>query len=223
MSRLAAGAVSALLGALIGVGVLVVLERPSTEAIAPVAAAATAAASPSPDAAARDAPRAAAASPEPSAPAASPEPSVKVATPVRVVIPAIDVDADLVAVGLNPDQSMEVPDFGEAGWYEPGPRPGEPGPAVIAAHVDSVAGPDVFHRLRELGSGAEIMVEHADGGRSTFVVRDTEQQDKDDLPVERIWSDTDETVLRLITCGGAFNAQRRSYESNVIVYAAARG
>ncbi|HSJ45518.1 MAG TPA: class F sortase [Euzebyales bacterium] len=209
MSRLAAGAVSALLGALIGVGVLVVLERSRTEAIAPVAAAATEITSTAPDAGAGE--------------ASSPEPREPVADPVRVVIPAIDVDADLVAVGLNPDQSMEVPDFGEAGWYEPGPRPGEPGPAVIAAHVDSVAGPDVFYRLRELEPGDEITVEHADGARSTFAVRDAEQQDKDDLPVERIWNDTDDSVLRLITCGGEFDRQRRSYESNVIVYADARG
>lgn len=209
MSRLAAGALSALLGALIGVGVLVVLERPQTEAIAPVAAAATEITSTAPDAGASE--------------ASSPEPREPVADPVRVVIPAIDVDADLVAVGLNPDQSMEVPEFGEAGWYEPGPRPGEPGPAVIAAHVDSVAGPDVFYRLRELEPGDEITVAHADGARSTFAVRDAEQQDKDDLPVDRIWNDTDDSVLRLITCGGEFDRQRRSYESNVIVYADARG
>ena len=220
MSRLAAGALSALLGALIGVGVLILLERPSAEAIAPLAAVATEAASPSRHA---DAPGDAARAGSPSKrPTRSSERPAQVATPVRVVIPAIDVDADLVAVGLNPDRSMEVPEFGEAGWYEPGPRPGEPGPAVIAAHVDSVSGPDVFYRLRELEPGDEITVEHADGGRSTFAVRDSEQQDKDALPVERIWNDTDDPVLRLITCGGAFNQERRSYESNVIVYAAAR-
>jgi sortase (surface protein transpeptidase) len=140
-----------------------------------------------------------------------------------VVIPAIEVDADLVAVGLNPDQSMEVPDFGEAGWYEPGPRPGEPGPAVIAAHVDSVAGPDVFFRLTDLAPGDEITVEHADGARSNFTVRDAEQQHKDDLPVERIWNDTDATVLRLITCGGEFDSAARSYRDNVVVYAVLSG
>lgn len=213
MSRLAAGAASALLGAFIGVGVLVALERPAAEVITPVAAAATEVAS-SPAGAARSAGATAAPVSETPAP---------VAEPVRVVIPAIDVDADLVAVGLNPDRSMEVPDFGEAGWYDPGPRPGEPGPAVIAAHVDSVAGPDVFHRLTALEPGDEIMVEHADGRRSTFTVRDAEQQHKDELPVERIWNDTDEPVLRLITCGGEFDTERRSYESNVIVYAAPLG
>jgi LPXTG-site transpeptidase (sortase) family protein len=210
MSRLTAGAVSAVAGALIGVGLLIVLERPPSggEVITPVAAAATEAGSAAPDDGATATPAAAAA---------------RVADPVRVIIPAIGVDADLVEVGLNPDQSMEVPDFGEAGWYEPGPRPGEPGPAVIAAHVDSVAGPDVFYRLADLEQGDEIVVEHADGSRSTFEMRDAEMQRKDDLPVERIWNDTDDRVLRLITCGGEFDRERRSYESNVIVYADARG
>jgi sortase (surface protein transpeptidase) len=145
----------------------------------------------------------------------------RAATPVRVVIPAIDVAADLVGLGLNDDQSMEVPNFGLAGWYEPGPRPGEPGPAVIAAHVDSVDGPDVFFRLKDLTRGDRISVELADGSTEEFVVRRSEQQLKQQLPVERIWNDTDEVALRLITCGGEFDPNERSYESNVIVYAAA--
>ncbi|CAN5912758.1 hypothetical protein BH23ACT10_BH23ACT10_09250 [soil metagenome] len=203
VSRLAAGAASAAIGAVLGVGILVALDRPpeQPEIIAPIAAAATEVAS------------------EPAASAAPESTASEPAAPVRVVIPSIAVDADIVGVGLNPDQSMEVPDFGEAGWYEPGPRPGAEGPAVIAAHVDSVDGPDVFFRLKDLAAGDEIAVEHADGTRSTFVVHRSEQQRKDELPVERIWNSTEKAVLRLITCGGEFNAERRSYESNVIVYA----
>jgi sortase (surface protein transpeptidase) len=92
---------------------------------------------------------------------------------------------------------------------------------VIAAHVDSVRGPDVFFRLRDLTTGDKITVEYADGSDSTFVVSESEQQLKDDLPVERIWNDTDDAVLRLITCGGEFDTAARSYLSNLIVYAAA--
>lgn len=148
-------------------------------------------------------------------------PAAEVSAPVRVRIPAIDVDAQLVSLGLNDDQSMEVPNFGLAGWYEPGPLPGTPGPAVIAAHVDSVDGPDVFFRLKELADGDKVVVEFADGDTATFVVTRSEQQRKEDLPVERIWNDTDEVELRLITCGGEFNPEKRSYTSNVIVYAIA--
>ncbi len=144
---------------------------------------------------------------------------VRVARPTRVVIPDIDVDARLTAVGLNDDGSMEVPEFGLAGWYELGPRPGEAGPAVIVAHVDSYEGPDVFHRLRELSRGDEIEVRYRDGTSSRFVVHAREQQLKQELPTARIWNETRRPVLRLVTCGGDFDTTERTYLSNVIVYA----
>jgi sortase (surface protein transpeptidase) len=204
---MAAVVAALVVGATLGVGLVIVLGRQADPQVS---------ASPATAAATSEAASEAAVPADTSSPEAA-----SVAKPVRVVIPAIDVDADLVALGLNDDGSMEVPDFGLAGWYEPGPRPGDPGPAVIAAHVDSVRGPDVFFRLRDLTTGDKITVEYANGSDTTFVVSESEQQLKDDLPVERIWNDTDDAVLRLITCGGEFDADARSYLSNLIVYAAA--
>ena len=206
MAKLAAAIAAAVIGMTLGVGMVVLLgndDRLPTPAAVPVSLDASA----PPDAGSEQATAAAS--------------QDRVATPVKVVIPAIDVAADLVGLGLNDDQSMEVPTFGLAGWYEPGPRPGEPGPAVIAAHVDSIDGPDVFFRLKDLAKGDRISVELADGSTEEFVVRRSEQQLKQQLPVGRIWNDTDDVVLRLITCGGEFDPNERSYRSNVIVYAAA--
>jgi sortase (surface protein transpeptidase) len=207
MTKMAAVVAALVVGATLGVGLVIVLGRQADPQVS---------ASPATAAATSEATSEAAVPADTSSPEAA-----SVAKPVRVVIPAIDVDADLVALGLNDDGSMEVPDFGLAGWYEPGPRPGDPGPAVIAAHVDSVRGPDVFFRLRDLTTGDKITVEYADRSDTTFVVSESEQQLKDDLPVERIWNDTDDAVLRLITCGGEFDTAARSYLSNLIVYAAA--
>ena len=139
--------------------------------------------------------------------------------PARVVIPAIDVDAALVGVGLARDGSMQVPDFGLAGWYTEGPRPGHPGPSVIVAHVDSQGGPDVFHRLDELARGDEIHVLYASGDRVTFVMTWSEQTPKDDLPVDSLWPVTTDRLLALVTCGGQFDRSTRHYRDNVIVYA----
>src|SRR5512135_3668854 len=59
------------------------------------------------------------------------------ARPVRLWIPAIAVSSRLVTLGRLPDGTVEVPrDWGTAGWYKGGPRPGQPGPAVILGHVD---------------------------------------------------------------------------------------
>ncbi|MBA2694515.1 MAG: class F sortase [Actinobacteria bacterium] len=144
--------------------------------------------------------------------------SIQVGVPTRVEIPAIDVDEALHGVGLNPDGSMQTPDFGDAAWYDLGPRPGASGPAVVLAHVDSKGGPDVFYRLKDLEPGDRVTV-HREDGASTFVVDSLEQVQKDALPYERIWADTDESVLRLITCGGSFDHSTGNYRDNIIVYA----
>jgi LPXTG-site transpeptidase (sortase) family protein len=155
--------------------------------------------------------------PEPE-PEPEPEPAVPEGEPLRVTIPAIDVDADLVELGLEPDGAMEVPDFGLAGWYAEGPRPGHPGPAAIAAHVDSRAGPDVFYRLRELEEGDEVHVRYDSGDEVTFVVESSERLPKDELPGDQIWPVTNERLLTLITCGGEFDRDVRHYRDNIIVY-----
>jgi hypothetical protein len=138
--------------------------------------------------------------------------------PTRVRIPAIEVDAELVPLGLRPDRAMEVPAFGLAGWYAEGPRPGHPGPAVLAAHVDSWTGPDVFFRLRDLVSGDRVHVIYDSGDRVTFVVTWSERTPKDALPVASIWPLTGDRLLALITCGGTFDRDARSYRDNVVVY-----
>jgi LPXTG-site transpeptidase (sortase) family protein len=138
--------------------------------------------------------------------------------PSRVVIPAIGVDEALYDIGLEPDGAMETPDFGDAGWYDLGPRPGAPGPAVIVAHVHGPAGDDVFAELHELQSGDRVTV-HDTKGSSTFVVDSVEQVKKESLPHKRIWADTEQPVLRLITCGGEPDPVTRMYPDNTIVYA----
>jgi hypothetical protein len=130
--------------------------------------------------------------PQPAGPA-SPAPataSVGNSRPVSIQIPAIGVDARVVPVGLGPGRTMEIPAVDLAGWYEPGPRPGEAGPAVIVGHVDSHKGPAVFFRLGQLHRGDRIVVGRAKKPARSFVVERVERQPKQALPVERIWNDT---------------------------------
>lgn len=144
--------------------------------------------------------------------------------PTRLQIPAIAVDTPLVPLGLHANGSMEVPaDAALAGWYDLGPRPGQPGPAVLAGHVDSRQGPGVFFRLRELRAGDLVMVSREDGSRLGFRVTAVEQHDKDALPVERIWAETEQPLLRLITCGGTFDRSVRHYTDNIVVFAEPAG
>jgi sortase (surface protein transpeptidase) len=142
--------------------------------------------------------------------------------PVRVEIPRIGVSSSLVLLGREPDGTVQVPrPWDRAGWYAHGPRPGDPGSAVILGHVDSKSGPAVFYRLRELRPGDRIQVLRADGSRLWFVVERTEQYDKQRFPTDEVYYPTLRSTLRLVTCGGVFDRSTGHYRSNVIVFATA--
>lgn len=157
-------------------------------------------------------------------PTVVPEPAEQVADPAVVSIPAIGVEANLVGLGLMPSGAMEVPEYDEnqASWYVEGPRPGEVGPAVIAGHVDSATGPDVFFDLRELTAGDGVTVTDEAGESHHFTVDRLEQHDKDGLPYRKIWGPTPGSTLRLITCAGSYDSAAGAYRQNLIVYADAR-
>jgi sortase (surface protein transpeptidase) len=150
-------------------------------------------------------------------------PAADVAAPVRVDIPAIGVSSDLMRLGLNADGTVAVPPLeadDRAGWYERGPAPGDVGPAVLLGHVDSAEyGPGVFFDLGAMVPGDEVQVARADGSVAVFTVDRVERHPKDRFPTIDVYGNTDDAQLRLITCGGDFDAGARSYEDNIIVFA----
>jgi hypothetical protein len=144
----------------------------------------------------------------------------QLALPVRLQIPAIGVSTSLVKLGRLPDGTLEVPKaWDTAGWYDQGPRPGQPGPAVILGHVDSTNGPAVFYQLRTLRPGDIVRVGLADGRTLTFRVQRLQRYPKDEFPTEAVYFPTLNRELRLITCGGDFDYARHSYVDNIVVYA----
>jgi Sortase domain len=143
--------------------------------------------------------------------------------PASITIPAIGVHAPIVAVGLQADGAMQLPDPGQVGWYRLGPPPGAPGPAVLIGHVDNHSGPDVFHRLPKLRPGDQILIGQPDGTTTRFLVGRLEQHPKTALPTSRIFTPAPGPRLHPVTCGGPFNRATGHYRDNVIVYASPTG
>jgi hypothetical protein len=143
-----------------------------------------------------------------------------VAEPVRLRIPAAGMDSPLQRLGRASDRTIEVPnDFGTAGWFAEGSRPGQPGPAVMLGHVASKAGPGVFWGLSRLTPGTDVLVDRADGSTIRFRVSRLLRVLKTGFPTDLVYAPTLEPSLRLVTCGGGFDHARGSYLDNVIVYA----
>lgn len=143
-----------------------------------------------------------------------------VARPVRLRIPAIGLSTRVIPLRLDAKGRLIAPEkFDRVGWNQAGPEPGERGVAVIAGHVDSTTGPAVFYRLRQLREGDRVHVDRADGTAVTFVVDRLARYPKDRIPDKEVYGSGAGAQLRLITCGGTFDRQRRSYRDNVIVFA----
>jgi sortase (surface protein transpeptidase) len=166
-----------------------------------------------------------AALPAPTGPIVAPPQSAApkpVASPVSLTIPLIGVRTRLVMLGLTSTGELQVPSSTSvAGWYTGSPRPGATGPAIIVGHIDSLTGPGVFYRLSELAAGDKIYVKRADGTLVEFRVTSVQTYLKDRFPTQDVYGPVPDPELRLITCGGAFDAATGHYLSNIVVYATA--
>lgn len=139
---------------------------------------------------------------------------------VKLKITDIGVDATVVAVGKRDDGTVDVPSNPQlVGQYKYAPTPGENGPAIIVGHVDSIAGTQVFWRLRELMPGQTIEVIRADKTKAIFRVDSVKNFRQDNFPTKEVYGNIDYPGLRLITCGGTFNYLTQHYSENTVVFA----
>jgi sortase (surface protein transpeptidase) len=154
-------------------------------------------------------------------PASAADTPVHAPDPTGLDIPAIGVHTtDLVKLGLDEHNELQIPDDATVtGWYPLSPAPGDPGPAVIAAHVNYNGTPGVFAHLRELRPGDDVKVARADGTTATFRVYAADRYSKDAFPTEKVYRNTEGPELRLITCGGPLDSAAHSYRDNVVVSA----
>jgi sortase (surface protein transpeptidase) len=125
----------------------------------------------------------------------------------------------LVELGLDTKGAMEVPAPADAGWFSEGPSPGALGPAVIAGHVTWNGAPEVFYRLGALRRGDQVTVTREDGKIAVFTVTRVAQFSKSRFPSRAVYGRIDHAGLRLITCGGTYDAARHRYLDNVVVFA----
>ena len=150
---------------------------------------------------------------------ATPPAPRQVDAPVSVEMPAVGIDADVLAVGTAEDGQMELPeDPNVVGWYRYGPTAGAgAGSIVLAAHVDSRRyGIGQLARLTEAAIGDEIEV-RTSGDVHTYIVTDVQVIPKAELPTAEVFSRDGAERLLLITCAGDFDGAH--YLDNAIVTA----
>lgn len=144
------------------------------------------------------------------------------AIPTRLRIAKIGVDAPFTGLKIGPSGALDPPpadDTNLVGWHAAGIAPGQRGTALIAGHLDTVTAPAVFARLGELEAGDSFEVARADGTTAVFLIDSVESFRKDDFPNQRVYDDTPDALVRLITCAGPYDRAAKDYTGNLVVFA----
>lgn len=126
--------------------------------------------------------------------------------PKRIRIPDIQVDAEVVEMGIATGGALDSPEGPMlVAWYGFTGHPGGGGNAVMSGHVDyHDFGPAVFWELRELLPGHRIEVSLEDGTVVAYEVRSTQHYPVARVPMRDVLATTAEESLTIITCSGTF-------------------
>ena len=145
-------------------------------------------------------------------------------SPTRLTISKLNIDAGFQYTGLKSDGAMEVPNnIFDVGWFTGSARPGEKGVAVITGHVAQIRGgvvtkQGVFYNLNELRAGDKISVLNDKGASMTFVVREIRTYDPQADATDVFTSKDNLAHLNLITCEGAWNPTKASYNQRLVIF-----
>jgi sortase A len=151
--------------------------------------------------------------------------TAETAGPARLLIPTLNINANIQHVGLTQSGAMGVPigkyKWDDVGWYKFGPKPGDIGNAVIDGHVDDALSLHaVFYNLHNIQNGDEIDVKDAGGTLHRFKVVGKQIYYYNSAPLDQIFGSSDKARLVLITCyGGVWVPSIRSYDRRLVVYA----
>lgn len=130
--------------------------------------------------------------------------------------------AAVVEPAATVDGELKVPEnVQHVGWWDGSAEAGDPfGTTVIAGHVDSATkGLGFFSRLLEVEKGQVVNVRHGKH-QARYRISSVRTVKKQALATSSsAFDQLGDHRLVLITCGGAYRADRGGYDSNVVVTA----
>jgi hypothetical protein len=144
------------------------------------------------------------------------------AAPASLTIPRLHVRAVTTAAGVGADlRSLDLPPSARAVvWWAYGADPGATnGTVLLAGHVSWNGRLGVLSGLSSLRLGDQITVRRRDGTVVRYAVTGRNRVPKKSQDELGLFATGGAPRLVLVTCGGAYDAARHSYEDNVVVQA----
>ncbi|OAB41660.1 class F sortase [Paenibacillus glacialis] len=147
-------------------------------------------------------------------------PPLKPFMPTQLIIPSIHVFSKIKPVGVLANGQMDVPQSTDlVGILHPGVLAGAKGNLIMDGHVDSYTGPAVLFDLKKLKPRDIIIVRDNLDRQLTYRVESVESFITSEAPIERIFGETDEIRLNLITCTGTYSRKKKEHQKRLIVFA----
>ena len=142
--------------------------------------------------------------------------------PRAIFIDKINVKARTLPMATNPDGTMQAPiNIFDAGWYtgDGAVQPGQKGVVIAIGHASGPTRKGIFLDINTLTNGDIVKIERGDGTIFRYEVTGKTSLPLDGIDMSRLFTlqDGDEG-LNLVTCGGQWDRQRKTFLERVIVY-----
>lgn len=139
--------------------------------------------------------------------------------PKYIRLPTINAEGFIQKVGVDQNQTVAVPtNIHLAGWFVDSVEPGQPGLSIIDGHINGRGSDGIFVDLEKLKKGDIYSIEFGDNTSKQFKVTNITSVDtKDAASVLFSQDPNNSSQLNLITCGGNFDTNSRSYNMRVII------
>lgn len=145
--------------------------------------------------------------------------------PRVISIPKLGVKARVLSLGVSAENEMLAPkNIYDTGWYNGSAKPGEAGATVINGHVSGPTKPGIFHQIKSLVAGDELMIERGDGTKLSYYVKSVETLPEQKVDMLKLLNSAAPggSGLNLITCAGKYDSKTHSFADRTIVYAVLR-
>ena len=141
--------------------------------------------------------------------------------PVRIRVPALHIDAVVESVGRKADGTMKTPStFKTTAWFNEGSLAGAEGNTVIAGHLNNaITTSGVFEHLDALSLGETIILTDENGKEARYIVREMTVYETLKAPNDIIFATEGTSRVVLITCNGAWDKGKRSYDKRLVIFA----
>lgn len=148
--------------------------------------------------------------------------SVSPALPKYLIIPSINVNAEIRPVGLTSSGALGVPyNVYYTDWFDQSSLPGQQGAMLIDGHVSSWTAHGVFYNLPKLKPGDLIKVQRGDNKIFTYKVVKSQVYPSGKVNMSAAMTPVipGKPGLNLITCTGDVIPGTSSFNERIVVFA----